>query len=127
LTHEGEIKHTEFFKRKVYVTMYEYLDTRDGKFETSILVNLLKNKAYLDKITPQDHDEYKKSVIRELFRKYDGDDSKTIDINKLTTLLNDSNLSMNKKETTFLMKKIAKDNTAVAINFEQFYECKSLI
>jgi Ca2+-binding EF-hand superfamily protein len=79
-----------YFRKKVRIAMFNYLNTEDGKFEVNLIVKELeKDPQYHVNLTDYTDLLKDKKRIYAIFQRYDADGSDSIDKNELIQLFQD--------------------------------------
>jgi len=125
---EGELRHVEYYRHKVRQLMNEYLTTKDGGLEVSLVIDQMEQSAafdYLTDIGSVGSNAHMRDDVMQIFRKFSlADDPEEIDQVGLERLFSDLQLSMTKKQFNAYLKKLQVVSLKTRVHFSEFYDGK---
>ena len=140
IRHDLEQKHIQTFQQRTRVTIFRYLNTKQGQLEINHIVDEIDrlnqeaakaarleagqslfgengNEIVIEAVPEE---MKKKANIYEIFRKFDEDGSDSIDRNEMRVLLDELKVPVTDDELAELIKKLDGDGGG-EIEFEEFY------
>jgi len=127
---EGELRHVEYYRHKIRLLMNDYLKTKDGEVEVSLVIDQMEELAafdYLTDIGSVGANAHIKDTVMEIFQNFSlASDPEEIDQVGLEKLFSDLNLVMTKKQFNAYLKKLQVVSLKSRVHFTDFYDGKRL-